>query len=301
MMQVKIRLLMGAAALLYLGPLLGGMIGLAWEAVPVFVALFALWMVVMRPSRWPRDIKDWNSTIVLGGILQVLVSVLIVVVLFAVGRAIASLSGLSLKVEPYLPIAIAFLATPISRMVWDPRKGEAMEQVIDDAIAQINASSLPDDTVVEGDVMTKTLLALPDDADPDLTAEALDAAFQGPEGASRLCALEMELDWKDPPRTGLRHGLILWATDPQRVSRNIHSAQMSAFNVAGSDDALLLLYARRARALLRMDGTMWVNFPPARDVELSIDDALSPVTRHSLEELARELRLHSPDVAVAVG
>lgn len=294
-MQSKIRLLMGAAALLYLGPLLGGIIGMAWEAVPVFVALFALWMVIMRPSRWPRDPKDWNLSTVYSGILQLLVSVVIVIVLFAVGRGIASLAAFDLRISPYFPIAVSFLATPLSRLVWDPRKGEAMEHFVDDAIAQIERQTAMINDHDQRDIMTETLLALPDDADPSLTAEALDAALRGSEGATRLCALETELDWIDPPRRGLRHGLILWATDPARTKTNIHSAQMSAFNVAGSDDALLGIFAQRAAILLRMDNGLWVNFPPAGDVEMAIKDTLSEDTRLLLQNLSQDLRHHSPE------
>ena len=54
-MQNRVRLLMGASALLYMGPLLAGLSGMGWAALPVFMALFALWLVVMRPAQWPRD------------------------------------------------------------------------------------------------------------------------------------------------------------------------------------------------------------------------------------------------------
>jgi hypothetical protein len=49
-MHNKLRLLMGTTALLYLGPLLAGLRGFGWPVVPVFAAIFVLWLIVLRPA-----------------------------------------------------------------------------------------------------------------------------------------------------------------------------------------------------------------------------------------------------------
>ena len=59
-MRSRLRLLMGATALLYLGPVLAGLGGFGWSVVPVFTAIFLLWLIVLRPHQWPQRLR-WGS------------------------------------------------------------------------------------------------------------------------------------------------------------------------------------------------------------------------------------------------
>lgn len=291
-MQNRLRMLMGATALLYFGPLLAGLTGMGWDAVPVFVALFALWLVVMRPAQWPRDAAAWDGATVVAAAAQVAVNALIVVGLFAAGRGIGGVAGYVPNISPLIPVGLSFLATPLSRLIWDPRKGEAMEHLIDDAIRQIERpGSKGPLTVGPGDAMVETLLDLPEDADPDLTAEALDAALRGREGTIRLSLLEDALDRLEPERLALRKALILWATDPVLAPRGeVQGGPVTAFMTAGLRPDLLQLFASRGLELLRRTPAMAAAFPMARDVEQTIDASQPPDLRDLLGRLAERLR-----------
>lgn len=290
-MQNRLRLLMGATALLYFGPLLAGLTDMGWDAVPVFIALFALWLVVMRPAQWPRDLARWTGQTALAAAAQVAVNALIVIGLFAIGRGIGGVAGFVPNIPPLVPVGLSFLATPLSRLIWNPTRGEALDRLMDDAIQQISHPDYRPLAAGPGDAMVETLLDLPADADPHLTAEALDAALRGREGAIRLSMLEDALDHLEPDRRALRLGLILWATDPARNHDDgLRNAPFSAFLLAGLRDDMLLLFATRGADLLRRHPACAADFPEASDVEMAIDAGQPADVQRALSDLAALLR-----------
>ncbi|WP_435256461.1 hypothetical protein ACSBLW_09880 [Thioclava sp. FR2] len=290
-MQTKLRLVMAASALLYFGPLLAGLTGMGWNAVPVFIALFALWLVVMRPKDWPRQFSSWSGETLVSAFAQVAVNALIVIALFAAGRGIGAVAGFVPNIPPYIPVGLSFLATPLARLVWDPVKGEAVDQLLDDALRQINDPAFRPLTVGPGDVMVDTLLDLPDDADPLLTAEALDSALRGREGTIRLSLIEDALEYTEPERLGLRHGLILWATDPARhPNEEVRGGPATAFSLAGLRPELLMTFATRGLDLLRKTPAMTAAFPESRDVEMTIDASQPAALQSALAALANQIR-----------
>ncbi len=274
----RTQLLMAASLLLYLGPLLAGMSGMGWTGVPVFVFLFALWYVVMRPAQWPRDPSLWTGPRAVAAAAQVAVIILIVVFLFGVGRGLAGLEVVRLEISPLIAVAISFMATPFSRLVWDPAKADVVDRIVDDPSTQINFPRKP--RVVEPDVpedeMVRRLLNLPPDVDPLLTADALELALQAPKGAARLRALEAAVDPMDADRRSLRETIILWATDLRWAQGEVlPGAAESAFHLAGNDPVLLHLFAHRALDLITVRPGIWTSFPDAIDVTSRIE-ATSP-------------------------
>ncbi|NEX47678.1 hypothetical protein [Pseudotabrizicola algicola] len=190
--------ILGVATLpLYIGPLLAGLSGSGWAAVPVFVALMTLWLVVMRPQHWPRQMALWTGQVAVAGAAQVAVHALIVVALFAIGRGIGGVAGVVLPLSPLVPVALAFFAIPLSRLVWTPEAGRRV-------------------AAAEPDPMLAALLDLPDDADPVLVADAIAAAVSAPGGAARLARLQAVLAAEGDGHAGLRQGLALWAEDAAR-------------------------------------------------------------------------------------
>ena len=116
-MQNRLRLLMGATALLYIGPLLAGLGGYGWAIVPVFLLLFLLWLFILRPQQWPRSFHDWTryqawATLATNATVQLL----LVTLLFGVGRGIGGALGIKLPLGEMLPISISFLSIPLARM-----------------------------------------------------------------------------------------------------------------------------------------------------------------------------------------
>ena len=85
----RVTLLMGATALLYLGPLLAGLGASGWPWVYGFVAVFVLWLIVMRPRDWPRSATNWqDATVLVRAVTQIAVQILLVALLFGIGRGI---------------------------------------------------------------------------------------------------------------------------------------------------------------------------------------------------------------------
>ena len=295
-MQNRLRLVMGATVLLYMGPLLAGLSGMGWSAVPVFIALFALWLVVMRPAQWPRDLAKWSAGTAVAAAAQLAVNALIVIVLFGVGRGVGGVAGFLPQIPPLVPVALSFLSIPLSKLVWKPIVSPEFDDGPDDALRQAQtAPSHGPGATQPRDVMVETLLSLPADSDAMLTADAVDAALQGPKANARLAELEAALDRQTPETRMLRQAVVLWATDPARSPADgLHSAQASAFAIAGADPELLHLFAQRAIPLLLAQPGLWHAFPEAVDVAMTIDSAHPADLRDALVALADALENATP-------
>lgn len=120
-MENRRRFMMVANALLYFGPLLAGLGGYGWALVPVFTAIFVLWLVILQPYEFPASKGEWlaaDAWIAIGA--RAAVQLLLVIVLFGVGRGIGGILGAITGFPTSLPIAISFLSIPLARMIWDP-------------------------------------------------------------------------------------------------------------------------------------------------------------------------------------
>jgi hypothetical protein len=112
---------MAANALLYFGPLLAGLAGFGWALVPLFMAIFVLWLIILQPYEFPINRAEWMSTDAWVAIsARAAVQLLFVVVLFGIGRGIGGVLGAMIGFSAVLPIAISFLSIPLARMIWDP-------------------------------------------------------------------------------------------------------------------------------------------------------------------------------------
>lgn len=120
-MHNRWRLLQGANALLYFGPLLAGLGGYGWAVAPVFAAIFVLWLIILRPREWPRRMTDALRPNTLVSMASRIVSqMLLVALLFAIGRGIGGVFDLVKPFHVMLPIGVSFLSIPLARMIWDP-------------------------------------------------------------------------------------------------------------------------------------------------------------------------------------
>ncbi|MDT8857176.1 hypothetical protein RNZ50_19495 [Paracoccaceae bacterium Fryx2] len=138
-MMNRQRLLMGATALLYSGPLLAGLGGYGWALVPVFTAIFMLWHLILRPQQWPQDAAGWmrpEAWLLLLG--QGAMQVLLVAVCFGVGRGTGGVLGALPPFPVMLPIAISFLSIPLARLLWDPWKAAANDGLPEVALNPTN-------------------------------------------------------------------------------------------------------------------------------------------------------------------
>ncbi|MFT4151149.1 MAG: hypothetical protein QM656_13205 [Paracoccaceae bacterium] len=298
-MRNRLRLAMVATALLYLGPLLAGLGGFGWGMVPAFLVIFTLWLIVMRPRLWPRDLAAWqHGEVVVAAAAQVAVQALLVVLCFGIGRGIGGAAGIVPMVSPLLPLALSLVAIPLTRLVWDPVQGERMDDFLEDAIRQVedpSAQSLAGSGADAG--VLAPVLDLPDhtpDADAEAAVARAMAAGAGlPESA--LAALVGHLDALDPPRNAARRGLVLWATRPGVLDSPDSAAVLHAgFAVTWSDAALLRLFAERACPLIEARPSAWRDFPDVAEIRYSMEEDNPDGLNEGLRALADRIEEAMP-------
>jgi hypothetical protein len=262
--QNNMRMLKAATALLYFGPLLAGLGGYGWAVVPVFAAIFMLFLIIIRPQEFPRSIADWakpEALVAFGA--RAAVQLLLVLVCFGIGRGIGGVLG-SFPAFPYmLPIAISFLSIPSARMVWDPWKAQEMDQLLDTALSKIEGGAAAS---AEGDrayaeAVTSPLNGLAD----DVSEAELD---------SHLSALRALVDEKltfdvllsrvtqGEASTAGKRALVVMASDGAALGRMARrDAAALAFQALGQDAGLVTLMSKRLAEALRQDPEIWASCP----------------------------------------
>jgi len=301
-MHQRLRLLRGATALLYLGPLMAGLGGFGWNTVPVFVAIFLAWTLVLRPKNWPQTAADWQSSAALVTIAaQSATQVLLVLVCYGIGRGLGGVLGALPPFPVMLPIAVSFLSIPICRLIWNPAKAEAVDRFLDEALTGITraAAGTPPDRS-DARALAARLLA-PLQSLPDDTAAA--------EVERHLHAIRLHCDAEDiahvlmeSARAGTASAtaltaLVLHATD-LRVSLQMLGQTYPArcFGLIAGHDALMLLFATRLAALLREEEDIRDDCPDPDSLRAAAVRA-APATALALQALADLTAALSPDMA----
>lgn len=275
-MLTRMRLVKGATALLYIGPLIAGLCGFGWGMVAPFTGIFVVWLMVLRPEQWPSSPEEWLSgQSWLAAVAQVLSQIVLVAVLFGVGSGIGGLAGIgSVSVNPMLPLSMSFVSIPLCRMLWDANEAasqgyfldeEAEFAYADNAAGQAASSIVP-------------LLNLPDAAPDTAVVQAVANALDVPAAELRLNAVTAALSHPNRSHAALRRALVLWATEPEIVAPGSVSGSMAcAFSIAGGNFDLLRLYVPRAMALIAAFPNRASDFPdPARLIEVAEAEAVPP-------------------------
>ena len=260
-MPARFRLLKGATVLLYLGPLVAGMSGFGWGMVLPFVLIFVLWLIILRPEQWPATFAGWLTLqAFFAALAQMLSQLLLVAVLFGVGRGIGGIAGFLLIVNPLLPLSISFLAIPLCRLIWDARiaaeRGEFLDEDAEAAqILMIAAKAALD---------VRPLIALPDDCAEEAVWQAIVMVLEGSLAPYRLDALGVALQRSERSHTALRRSLVIWATEPEIVAPgSIPHAVNAAFLSTNRNPDLLRLFLPRALALVAAFPNRVAGFPSA--------------------------------------
>lgn len=284
-MLTRIRLLKAVTALLYFGPLFAGISGLGWGMVAPFVAIFVVWLMVLRPEQWPSGPQDWLTLTAWGAVVtQILSQILLVTVLLAVGRGIGGLAGLVPTVHPGVPLATSLLAIPLSRMLWDPREA-ANQGVFLDEEAEIAQASR---AAAEAAAAIIPLLNLPDGApDAEVMTKIADS-LSGTAADLRLEALAAALSRPDRSHAALRRALVLWCSEPEVVApARVPNAMARSFAFAAGNPDLLRLYVPRALALIAAFPDRAAEFPDAQDIRAVSKAVLSAKGELDLPEHLR--------------
>lgn len=301
-MGFRLRVLQVATACLYLGPLLAGLGGYGWQVVPVFTAIFLLWLIALRPQEWPQSRADWMQPDTwMAMAARAVVQLLLVVLCFGIGRGLAGVAGLSLNLPFMGPIILSFLAVPIARLAWPPQRAQELDSFLDEAIGSIETTVPPvaaAERLAELRLFAARLTEPLADLREDTRASVIEAHVEALQThlppATLLDALHDRLA---SPRNGrvMRRAFILQATDPlvAEACRG-RAAPVTALQVAGGDGELLELFAQRCTALLEADADAWGDCPnEAALAEAALPPEAEPA-RPALAALAARNRALAP-------
>lgn len=247
-MPTRLRLLKGATALLYIGPLFAGLSGFGWGVLAPFVGIFVVWLMVLRPEQWPATPQEWATPAAwLSTLGQVLSQVLLVVVLIGIGRGIGALAGFLPVLNPLFPLSVSFIAIPLCRMLWDAHEAAGRGIFLDE---EAEAAQAPRATAQAAAAIVP-LLNLPDTAPETEVAALVNEIMYVPGAALRLKALTAALVQPDRSHAALRSALVVWASEPEVVAPGLVPDSMRhAFSIANGNADLLRLYLPRAMALI---------------------------------------------------
>lgn len=274
-MLTRMRLLKGATALLYIGPLIAGLCGYGWGMVAPFTGVFVVWLMVLRPEQWPATHEEWlTGQAWLAALAQVLSQVVLVAILFGVGRGLGGLANIgTIDVNPVMPLSISFLAIPLCRMLWDSREAASMGFYLDEDAEAAHAGN------AAGDAATAVipLLNLPDDAPDTQVTRAVSEVMNVATAERRLKALAAALANPDRSHAALRRELVLWASEPEVVAPGkVAQSMAQAFNIANGNQDLLRLYVPRALALLTAFPSRAEDFPDPERLRAAADAKPEP-------------------------
>lgn len=261
----RIQMLMGATALLYLGPLLAGLTGLGWQTTGPFVALFLIWLAVMRPELWPlagpegwRQPALWARALVMAAVQLVLVTVL-----FAIGRGLGGVAALEGLLPAPLPFLMSALSIPLSRAVWNPVQAQALDQLMDEALARLAAPPVttPADEARAATRVADWLEPLGAAITPQAMDRALSRLLRGGQGPAVARALQAAAATPEAPPQA-RLACLCLATDGATVEGlggDLPTFALHALSPMTSAEAAL--YARRLTAALWDYPGLWETCP----------------------------------------
>lgn len=128
-MTPRMALFSLTAALLYFGPFLAGMTGAKAEFLPIFGAIFLLWLAVMRPAIWTRtSSRPLALAAYLAGLT--ILQMLLVFLAFVLGRGISGLFEITIALPVAFPVILSLAALPLGGLVRDPAEDAAAEDDI---------------------------------------------------------------------------------------------------------------------------------------------------------------------------
>lgn len=260
-MEMRARLLKGATALLYFGPLLAGLGGYGWAMVPSFVAVFVLWQIIVRPHQWPTSLSELaKGELWVGIAAQVAVQCLLVVVCFGIGRGLGVALGTAAMYDPALPLSVSFLSIPLSRLLWNPWQGDHFvrhmheaDQAAAEQACQPEAKALADRLlqplqdmnghISEADAL-RHLHAMAEHVDHSALRDALIARVA-----------------KGDASEAIRTVLVVQTTDPELMGMLDEDSLTQVLHVLPEDAALVDLFTTRVRAAIAADGDLVTCLP----------------------------------------
>lgn len=269
-MQTRLRLLKGATALLYFGPLLAGLGGFGWSVVPLFLAIFMLWLFILRPQQWPRSAADWARPEALIALLtQGVVQLLLVAISFGIGRGIGGVLGALPPFPLMLPVAVSFLSIPLARMLWDPWQADGETGLLDEALARMEQSPPPVEDlrarVEVAERMVQALQNLPEDTGVAVLADHL--AAMGTQVSAEALRVALMDPIYDKTATAVHwRAAVVHATDGKIADALAGTGYAQALFHQLAEPSLLRLFAERCCVMLGENPARAADCPDADHV-----------------------------------
>ncbi|MFT7059664.1 MAG: hypothetical protein ACJASV_002175 [Pseudorhodobacter sp.] len=262
-MQNRARALMGATALLYFGPLLAGLAGFGWAVVPVFACIFMLWLVILRPYEFPQTLQDWkrpDAWVALGA--RAAVQLLLVVVCFGIGRGIGGVLGSMPPVPSMMPIILSFLSIPLARLIWDPWKMRETDQILDEALAQIEGDQqTPAEIKAHAEAMLNPLNGLADDV-PEAELQTHLQALRDHVDEGLTFEILLERAQLGAAAQSGKRALMLMASDGAALERTgLPDMVLLAMTALHGEGAIIARAASRLTQELQMDADLLDELP----------------------------------------
>ncbi|NBZ88112.1 hypothetical protein [Stagnihabitans tardus] len=267
-MTTRLRLLQGATALLYLGPLLAGLSGHGWAMVGAFLAIFVLWSVILRPHLWPSPAEALRSEALVALASLVTTQALLVILCFALGRGFGGVMGIRPDLPFWFPAALSFLSVPLSRLLWSGPSSETAPGF--DPLTHRLATSEPESPAL----LLAALTRLPETVgEVELQAHLM---------ASRADPQAIRDALAGQPGPVAARARLIHATDPDMAAFFAGSRYAASLFPPAAGD--LALYASRALRVLEDDPGLAADFPePGALLQAA---ALEPEAALPLQRLA---------------
>jgi hypothetical protein len=280
-MEMRARLLKGATALLYFGPLMAGLGGYGWLMVPSFVAIFVLWQMIVRPHHWPTSLAELGKGELWVGIAaQIAVQILLVVICFGIGRGIGGATGALPMYSHALPLSVSFLSIPLSRLLWNPWKGDSFEAVVE-AEAPQTLDNDEADRVALADRLLQPLQDMNGRLSEADALRHLQAMAKHADHTSLRDALIARVA-RGNASEAIRTALVVQTTDPALMDLLDEDSLTRVLHVLPEDQDLASLFATRVTAAVAADGDLAACVPT--------DTALNATAKRLGGEVADALR-----------
>ena len=244
----RMYLSLAASAFLYLGAVLAGWSAAPVAAWPVFLGIFLMWSVLMRPEVWPREGARWvEAGVIARAAMAVAVMAGLALACLALGWLLAGVVPLP-PVGPWPGVLLALVGVGAARLVWNP----AAAAEVDAVQRQVEVQAVPPEVQKKRgqEAEIDSVIGFTADTPVDRIAEVMaDLSMRFAPG--RLVE-GFQRQWKGGRmNVAQKRALILLATDPDQVRRIAgHEAGALALTVCGGDAFLTEFFLRRYSALL---------------------------------------------------
>lgn len=243
---------LAASAFLYLGAVLAGWSAAPVAAWPVFLGIFLIWSVLMRPEVWPRDGARWlEAGVIARAAMSVAVMAGLALACLALGWLLAGVVPLP-PVGPWPGVLLALVGVGAARLVWNPAASAEVGAALDGAVRQVQVQAVPPEVRKKRgeEAEIDSVIGFTADTPAERITEVMaDLTMRFAPG--RLVE-GFQRQWKGGRmNVAQKRALILLATDPDQARRIAgYEAGALALTVCEGEVVLVEQFLRRYSALL---------------------------------------------------